>query len=193
MQRRPSRGSSAKAAAPSAAGPSAAAPSAAPPTRAKDKLQTAVRALKPQELFALQAENERLLKWEQELIEKAGFMKQQEERLVSLQEQLVSGQAPPPPVEECRMPSESDLEIKRLRAMNEELRQALDLASMSSAKPPELPSNVDELAALRESMREAEARRLLERSEEEARYAREQAAHRETRAAHDLTAKRLLL
>ena len=61
---------------------------AAPPTRAKDKLQTAVRALKPQELFALQAENERLLKWEQELIEKAGFMKQQEERLVSLQEQL---------------------------------------------------------------------------------------------------------
>ena len=42
------------------------------------KLQTAVRQLKPQELFALQAENERLLQWEQQLMERAAALKEAE-------------------------------------------------------------------------------------------------------------------
>ena len=156
--------------------------------------------MKPQELFALQAENERLLKWEQEIMEKAGFLKEQEQRLISLQEQLVSGQAPPPappppPAPEAALenegmtPSESDLEVKRLRAMNEELRAQLDMAMLGQGGGG---GGAQELDALRRQVREVEAARVLERSEHESRLAREQAAHRDCQAAHDLTAQRLL-
>ena len=145
-------------------------------------MQTAVRTLQPQELFALQAENERLLKWEQELMEKAANLMEREER-------IVSGEVPPPSGgESSSVPSEQKLEVMRLRAMNEELRAQLDMAALNQGAQP----GQAELAALKKRMHEAEAQRVLERSEEEARLQRAQAAHRETQDAHEQTAKRLL-
>lgn len=72
---------------------------------AKQGLQTAVRSLQPQELFALTAENERLMKLEKDL--------QARESALALKDQSSSEEA------------------LRLKAQNEELRRELDMAMLN--------------------------------------------------------------
>ena len=103
----------------------------------KAKIQTAVRALQPQELFALTAENERLLNLEKDLAEREAKLKLAEAAATE--------------------------EAARLRAQNDELRQALDLAMLNGGGGD---------AELRAKIRELEARHVLERSEDAARVKR---------------------
>jgi hypothetical protein len=135
------------------------------------KLQTAVRQLKPQELFALQAENERLLQWEQKLMERAA----------ALEEAASSGGG-----------GDTAELVTRLEAQNKELRASLDMAMLNAGGAGGSGNCSEEAAELRKALRELEARRILERSEEAARIGMEQAAVREAQAAHDATASRLL-
>ena len=98
-----------------------------------EKLRTAVRQLQPNELFALTAENDRLVKLEKDLAER--------EAAVSRREQ--QGQ-------------DSIEEATRLAAQNDELRRALDLSMLNAGDGGAAAA---EAGDLRRQLRELEARK----------------------------------
>ena len=130
-----------------------------------EKLRTAVRQLQPNELFALTAENDRLVKLEKDLAER--------EAAVSRREQ--QGQ-------------DSIEEATRLAAQNDELRRALDLSMLNAGDGGAAAA---EAGDLRRQLRELEARRVLEKSEEAARLERMRLAMEESNEAHDATSAKL--
>ena len=130
-----------------------------------EKLRTAVRQLQPNELFALTAENDRLVKLEKDLAER--------EAAVSRREQ--QGQ-------------DSIEEATRLAAQNDELRRALDLSMLNAGDGGAAAA---EAGDLRRQLRELEARRVLEKSEEAARLERMRLAMEESKEAHDATSAKL--
>ena len=141
------------------------------PPKGKPSIQTAVRSLQPQELFALTAENERLLQLERDLKAREDAIAAKENAATEM--------------------------TLRLQAQNDELRGALDMAMMNGgggANPAELASlkrqlqeneeaAASEASSLRQQVQEVEARRVLERSEETAKLAKLRGACEEATAA----------
>ena len=149
----------------------------------KEGLQTAVRALKPEELFALNAENERLLALEQKLTER--------EAALLLREAQLGNNGPPP--QTTTAVADTDFakeENARLQAQNKELRKQLDLAMLGGGGGGVMvdAAQNDEL---RRRLHELEAQRVLERSEERARLEASEIENRNLRQGLNETAARL--
>lgn len=174
----------------------------------KQGLQTAVRSLKPQELFALTAENERLIKLEKELAAREAALNLRE---VSVQEDLTAREAALAQREAAQgggssgggsSSSASHDDFSRMQAQNEELRRALDLAmlngggggvdpSVVAALKQQVQESEARVGELTRTLQESEARHLLERSESQSRVERAKLAFEHEELSHGATSAKL--